>query len=330
MENPEHRFKVLVFGAGVLGSLYAAKLQEGGNDVTVVARGQRYMDIARHGIVLEYFDSGERTVTRLRVLDRMPADEYYDLCLIAVQKTQLNSALPALATNDRIPGFLFMTNNAEGPEELVDALGKERVILGFANAGGERDGHIVRLMIAKGKSVTMGELDGTISKRILHIASRFREAGIPVDISRNMDAWLRHHVALVGPLANAMYMAGSCNYKLAENPDIIRKGLRGMREAVRVVKANGFPVEPRSISFLFAIPEFILVPLARKLFNSELLDIGGARHARAARDEMSKLNEELLTMAQKSGLETPYLEELQRYANQTAPTPQGDLSPPSE
>jgi 2-dehydropantoate 2-reductase len=330
MENPEHRFKVLVFGAGVLGSLYAAKLQEGGNDVTVVARGQRYMDIARHGIVLEYFDSGERTVTRLRVLDRMPADEYYDLCLVAVQKTQLNSALPALATNDRIPGFLFMTNNAEGPEELVDALGKERVILGFANAGGERDGHIVRLMIAKGKSVTMGELDGTISKRILHIASRFREAGIPVDISRNMDAWLRHHVALVGPLANAMYMAGSCNYKLAENPDIIRKGLRGMREAVRVVKANGFPVEPRSISFLFAIPEFILVPLARKLFNSELLDIGGARHARAARDEMSKLNEELLTMAQKSGLETPYLEELQRYANQTAPTPQGDLSPPSE
>lgn len=319
MNKTEHKFKVLVFGAGVLGSLYAARLQEGGNDVTVVARGQRYRDIVEHGIVLEYFDSGERSVTKVKVLDSMPADEYYDLCLVPVQKTQLKSALPALATNDIIPGFLFMVNNAEGPQVLIDALGKERVILGFANAGGERDGHIIRLMIAKGKAVTMGELDGTKSERLQHIASKFREAGIPVDISRNMDSWLRHHVALVGPLANAMYMAGSCNYKLAENPDIIRKGLRGMKEAIKVVKANGFPVEPKSISVVFAIPEFILVPLARKLFNSELLDIGGARHARAARDEMTKLNEELLAMARKTDIKTPYLEELQRYADPSVP-----------
>lgn len=166
----------------------------------------------------------------------------------------------------------------------------------------------------------MGELDGTTSERLQRIASKFREAGIPVDISRNMDAWLRHHVALVGPfLANAMYMAGSCNYKLAENPDIILKGLRGMKEAIKVVKANGFPVEPRSISVVFAIPEFILVSLARKLFNSELFDIGGARHARAARDEMAKLNEELLAMARNAGIKTPYLEELQQYADPSVP-----------
>ena len=31
----------LFFGAGVLGSYYAAKLQKGGHEATVVARGQR-------------------------------------------------------------------------------------------------------------------------------------------------------------------------------------------------------------------------------------------------------------------------------------------------
>ena len=33
--------KILVYGAGVIGTLYAARLQDGGNRVTVVARGQR-------------------------------------------------------------------------------------------------------------------------------------------------------------------------------------------------------------------------------------------------------------------------------------------------
>jgi 2-dehydropantoate 2-reductase len=308
-------YKILVFGAGVLGSLYGAKLKECGYDVTVVARGQRYKDLKEHGIIIEYFDTGKQTASKVKVLDSMPAEDYYDLCLVPVQKTQLDSALKDLAVNKKIPSFLFMVNNAEGPQALFDALGKERVIMGFANAGGERDGHIVRLMIAKGKAVTMGEPDGRVSERLQQIASKFKAADIPVEFSRNMDAWLRHHVALVGPLANAMYMAGSCNYKLAENPAVIRKGLRGMREAIKVVEANGFPVEPRAIRLVFAIPEFILVPLARKIFKSELLDIGGARHARNARKEMAKLNDELLAMARKAGINTPYLEELQAANN---------------
>ncbi len=47
--------KYLFFGAGVLGSVYAAKLHEAGVDVTVVARDKRFADIKEHGIVLEQF-----------------------------------------------------------------------------------------------------------------------------------------------------------------------------------------------------------------------------------------------------------------------------------
>lgn len=319
MISKNNKLKILVFGAGVIGSLYAARLHKAGHEVTVVARGKRYEDIKQHGIVIEYFDTGKQAKAVVKVTDKMPEEEYFDFCLVPVQKTQLEEALQILAGNIKIPTFLFMVNNAEGPAMMIDALGKERVLLGFANAGGERDGHIVRLMIAKGKAVTMGELDGSTSERLIQIGSAFREAGIPVEFSRNMDAWLRYHVALVGPLANAMYMAGSCNYKLAQNPEIIRKGLRGMREAFRVLKAHGFPVEPSSLKVVFAMPDFFLVPLARKLFNSKLLDIGGARHARSARAEMTRLNEELLALARQAGIKTPYLDELHRYADPSVP-----------
>ncbi len=315
MNKPARKMKVLVFGAGVLGSLYAARLQDAGHQVTVVARGKRYNEIKEHGIVIEYYDSKQRFVTAVDVLDRMPADHYYDFCLVVVQKTQLHSALEALSVNHKIPAFLIMGNNAEGQQAITEALGRKRVLLGFPNAGGEREGHLVRLMLVKIKGITIGELDGTISKRLKDIAAAFRAGGIKVEFSRNMDAWLRYHVAMVGPLVNALYMAGSCNYKLAKKPWIIKKCLQGVREAFRVLKANRFPVEPPVMNILLAIPNFILVPMLRRLLNSELFDIGAARHARNAREEMVRLNEELFALARKAEVETPVLHELHRYSD---------------
>ena len=41
--------RALVYGAGPLGSYYAAKLHEAGEDVTLLARGQRLADLGEHG-----------------------------------------------------------------------------------------------------------------------------------------------------------------------------------------------------------------------------------------------------------------------------------------
>jgi len=217
---PAERLRVLVFGAGVLGSFYAARLASAGHDVTVVARGRRYRDLVRHGIVLEFFDTKERTTSPVRVVDRMPEEDRFDVCLVLVRKTQLAEALPVLATGTGVAAFLFMVNNAEGPQAMIDAVGRDRVLLGFANAGGERDGHLVRVMEAQRKGVTLGELAGVRSERLERIAAAFRQAGFRVEISADMDAWLRYHVALVGPFANERPADGAAG---------VARGARGHR-----------------------------------------------------------------------------------------------------
>ena len=315
MKNNTKKMKVLVFGAGVLGSLYAARLKDDGQDVTVVARGKRYRDILEHGIVLEEFLTREQKVTSVRVVDQMPADEFFDVCLVLVQKTQLTNALPVLATNPLIPTFVFMVNTAEGPTEMIDVLGRDRVVLGFSNAGGERDGHVVRLMEAKGKAITLGELNGVKTERLDRLSNAFRSAGFPVETSRNMDAWLRYHVAMIAPWANGFYMAGGCNYRMARNREAVKKALLAMREGVAVVRAHGFPYEPRVIRWFLALPDFVLVRLMQKVLASPIMDIGGKRHAMAARDEMTELNEELLELAERAGMETPMMRELHRYSD---------------
>ena len=57
--------RILVYGAGPLGSLFAARLKEGGNDVSILARGQRLSDLREHGIVLHDVTTDQRTVTRV-------------------------------------------------------------------------------------------------------------------------------------------------------------------------------------------------------------------------------------------------------------------------
>jgi len=44
--------RILVCGSGPLGSLFAARLHQGGHDVTLLAHGQRLDDLRQHGIVL--------------------------------------------------------------------------------------------------------------------------------------------------------------------------------------------------------------------------------------------------------------------------------------
>lgn len=304
--------KVLFFGAGVLGSLYAARMHEAGVDVTLVARGERYDDLKNHGVVLKDFNSGDETMTPVKVVDKMPAKEYYDFCVVLVQKNQLESALKAVKVNNSIPAFIFMNNTAEGPEELIDALGRERVLMGHANAGGERQGHVVHYMISD--KVTLGELDGSRSKRLLQIAELFKAAGFPADLSRNIVSWKKYHVALAMPFASAMYINGSCNFALSYNRGDTRKCLQGIREAFDVLTELGYPVEPPKLKWVFAIPDFILTPLFQRVLRSKIADIGMARHLRNAQEEMDQLNIELHALIEKADIETPVINELDQRA----------------
>ena len=49
----ERSVRILVIGAGVIGSVYAAKLLQSGHEVVLLARGRRLADLQASGLVLE-------------------------------------------------------------------------------------------------------------------------------------------------------------------------------------------------------------------------------------------------------------------------------------
>jgi len=180
---------VLVYGAGVQGSLYAARLREHGHDVALLARGQRLRDLRDHGIILEDIVSGRRTVTPVTVVERLDPADAYDLAMVPVRREQVGAILPVLAAAERIPTMLFMHNHAGGSDELVDAVGRERVLLGFPGASGRREGPAIEYILIPQQPPCSRERVGVAVTRATAIASASRSAGTWTPGSRRTPCW---------------------------------------------------------------------------------------------------------------------------------------------
>jgi len=74
--------KILVYGAGVIGTLYAARLGSGGHQVTVLARSQRRGDTRQNGLVIEDVPSGVRSVAAVDTTERLGPDDRSDLAIM--------------------------------------------------------------------------------------------------------------------------------------------------------------------------------------------------------------------------------------------------------
>jgi hypothetical protein len=101
--------------------------------------------------------TGRRTTTQVPLVDRLRPEDSYDLAIVIVRRNQIPSLLPVLAGNHRIPSVLFLSNNAAGEQDMIEALGRECVLIGMPNAGGAREGHVVRYLWSRWISLVFGE-----------------------------------------------------------------------------------------------------------------------------------------------------------------------------
>jgi 2-dehydropantoate 2-reductase len=308
----ESEMKVLVYGAGVLGSLYAARLQESGHDVTVLARGKRFDEIEAQGIVLEHALTGIRSVTAVAVTRELKPDDSFDLVLVVMRRNQVADVLPALAANKGSAQVVFMVNNPLGYGEWLQAVGRDRLLVGFAGAGGTRvDGvvyyHVVSPLL---QPTTFGEPEGGVTERVRAIARVFRQAGFPTAVCPDMAGWQKTHVAWVSAMANGLYMAGGSGDGMASRPDVVRLTVRAIREGFVVLRALGVPVTPGKLRAFEWIPMPILVAVLRAWARTRHFDTIATRHTLAAFDEMEMVSTDFQSLARSTTVSTPALDTL--------------------
>ncbi|MBB6633329.1 ketopantoate reductase family protein [Cohnella thailandensis] len=284
--------KLLVYGAGVLGSLYSARLHEAGHDVSLLARGKRLAALRRHGVQLAEGDSPiVRSVP-------VPAVEHpvggYDLIVVFVRTHQVDAVLESLAGLEG--DVLFMLNWAAGAEPLGAAIGRERVLLGFPTAAGTMDGDVVRYrptnIATRLFPTPIGEPDGRTTPRLERIVREFRTAGINAKAEPQMDTWLKTHAAFEVPLLQAVNAAGG-PVALADDPKAVRGMIRLMRQNLTALPT---PPVPRGFAALRILPEGLLAAMLRRFLRSRTaaqLD----NPSPAATAELERLDEQVRAYA---------------------------------
>ncbi|QUX27741.1 ketopantoate reductase family protein [Nocardiopsis akebiae] len=283
--------KLLVYGAGVCGSLFAARMHEAGHDVSLLARGERLTALRRHGVRLAEEDAP--AVERVPVPVVEHPDGGYDLIAVFVRTHQADAALGSLAgvRGDVLSQF----NWAAGPEALGAAIGRERLLLGFPPFGGTMDGDVVRYRgsgpVIRRVAMPVGEPDGRTTPRLERIVETFRAAGINAKAEPRMDAWLRTHAAFEVPLGQAVHAAGG-PVALAEDPDAVRGMLHLMRRNLAALET---PPVPRAFAGLRALPQGLLVAVLRRFLKSPTAVHSGLNdRSPAAAAELERLAEQLL------------------------------------
>jgi 2-dehydropantoate 2-reductase len=252
--------------------------------------------------------TGREARPQVAVVEELRPEDHYDLVVVVVRAEQAADALPVLATNKASASFLFLHNRASGPDALVNALGRERVLLGFPGAGGSLDGARVRYRLIPQQKTTLGELDQRITPRLREIAAALRAAGFPVAISRRVDAWLKTHAAFVTAIAGAIYDAGGSCLAISEEPDRVLSLVRAVRQAFQALRARGTPIEPRKLVVLFArLPLWVPIAYWRRYLARPEAELIFARHAEAAPGEMLELVRELQKLIPEARVLTPDL-----------------------
>ena len=256
--------KILVYGAGVTGTLLAVRLHEAGNEVSLLARGERLAALREHGVRIA--EEGSSVIRRVAVpvVDRVTGP--YDLITVIVRTHQVDDVLEAIAaaTGD----VLFMVNWAAGAEPLAAKIGHDRVLLGFPAEGGTMDGDVVRYRaptpLTRLVAMPIGEPEGRSTPRLRALVQTFRSAGIGAKAEPRMDAWLKTHAAFEQPLGQAVHAAGGLD-ALARDTPAIRQMIRRIRQNL-----SGLPMRPvpRAFTALTILPPGILVPVFRGFLRS--------------------------------------------------------------
>ena len=186
--------RIVVVGAGAVGTYFGGRLAQAGLDVTFVARGKTLEAIQRHGLRGESI-AGDAELPEVNVANSPEAVGPADVVLVAVkagQVRELAASLKPLVGPDTV--VVPMQNGVEAPGFLVEALGSGPVVGGLCKVFAFKTDLCSVKHVGLSPAIELGEVDGSKSERVERIQAEFAKAeGMSTVVPDNIQAamWLK-------------------------------------------------------------------------------------------------------------------------------------------
>ena len=240
--------KIAVMGAGGVGGYFGGLLARAGNDVTFVARGPHLEAINANGLRVESANDGDFTV-QSRALENTLEAGAQELVLFAVKMYHNADAIEAVKPMlgpDSI--VLTLQNGIDNGQQLVEAFGRERVLIGSCYLEGRIREPGVVTQGGPGRA-SFGELVPGLTDRCQKLLAVFQEANWRVDLEENMPGMLWKKFSYLAGSAAVGAATRTLFGEMRTIPETRAVVQGAIEEILEVGRASGAPIMEDSLEW---------------------------------------------------------------------------------
>ncbi|ACX65115.1 ketopantoate reductase family protein [Paenibacillus sp. Y412MC10] len=307
--------RILVYGAGVLGSYLAHEMVRVGHNVTMLARGQRANELEKNGNVIRHYFQFKTTVHNVRVIRELEPDDVYDLIFVVMKYPDFEAVLPALAANHS-RHVVIMGNNAS-PQDMQTYLQAhssvtKQVAFAFQSIAGWRENGLVISVRGPRTKINIGGLGEDLSWRPF-IDQALANTKYAWTYQKNMNEWLKSHYVMILAL-NSIASAYNGNLRrAAKDRKLLHLVIHAMDEGHQVLEKNGFTVTPAAQKqfarknrklFYILLKMMLSIPISRILLSDKAVSA----------NEVTALQQAFAELKKSANMATPHWDELQQYS----------------
>lgn len=237
--------KFVILGAGALGTVIAAYLARAGEDVELIARGERAKHLAANGVTITGLD--DFTVP-VKIVEDPGTLNATDVLILAVKTYDTDAAIAAVRHMD-VGSAFSIQNGVMKNQLLAEAFGAEHVLGSVCMVGGaiQADGAANYIM---GNPTIIGEMAGGTSARVDDIVACFINAKLAAQASEDIRSqeWTKF-VGWVG-ISAVSVLTRQETWKFSADPGTARIVVRIVREAAQLAQRLDIPLMPGAPFFL--------------------------------------------------------------------------------
>ena len=234
--------KVLVIGAGALGSLLGGLLSKE-HEVTIIGRSEQVWVLEKKGLKIHGVTEGE---FRPRALTNVPKGEYFDLVILCVKSYNTEVTLDPLTDILRNGASILSLQNGLDNEERILKFVKDHnirseVIGGITCHGVTYKGPGVIKHAGTGDTIIghFGSLSDEARSIAMDVAEAFKHVGFDMDTTLCIDReiWAK---AIINSAINPLTaIVGVRNGMILENPELMSSARDLIKEGVMIANAHG-------------------------------------------------------------------------------------------
>lgn len=232
--------KILIVGAGVIGSIYGWALSEAGNEVVHLLRPGRAA-LWASGMNIDILDKRKGQKKHyignysIKTTESLNNSDSYDLVIVPTKHFDIINVLKQIVPQTKHADYLLLTQNWHGTEEIEKIIAPTRFVFGDAGAGGSFE---AGTLVAAILSISFEENRKGQNHCAKKISDLFQKTNVKISYKKNIlhNNWAQY--AANAGWWPAIVQAGSLA-AVVKNDTIFNNGLQAVRECLQVVAARG-------------------------------------------------------------------------------------------